>query len=148
TMSDDVTEEYVDLQARLTNLDRQEARLQEILGLARNVDEVLKIENELERVRGEIERLTGRINYLESNVAMSTISVNLNQPGPAPFPEVDWFEPFRTGILFFFGGFRGVILAISAGIPVFVVGAPLYIGYRKLKARLNRGQEREPSRTV
>jgi len=55
----DVTEEYIDLSARQKTLLVQEERLQEMLKKANNVDELLKVENELGRVRGEKERKTG-----------------------------------------------------------------------------------------
>ena len=55
----DVTEEFVDLSARLGNLERQELRLLDILNMTTTVDEVLDVERELGRIRGEIESLTG-----------------------------------------------------------------------------------------
>ncbi len=78
----DVTEEYVDLSARLGNLERQELRLLEILNMTTTVDEVLDVERELGRVRGEIESLTGRLNYLNDRVDLSTINVRVSEPRP------------------------------------------------------------------
>ena len=77
---DDVSEKYVDLQAQLTNIKKQEARLQEILGLANTVAEVLTVEHELVRVRGTIESLTGQIDYLNSRVELATITVPSTRP--------------------------------------------------------------------
>ena len=78
----DVTEEFVDLSARLGNLERQELRLLEILNMTTTVDEVLDVERELGRVRGEIESLTGRLNYLNDRVDLSTINVRVSEPRP------------------------------------------------------------------
>ena len=131
TRTDDVTEEYVDLNARLENLDRQEERLQEILDLANDVQDVLDVERQLERVRGEIERLTGRINFLERSSAMSTISVSLIEPRTTPLPEIDWLEPFTTGISFLFGAFRGIVLIAFAAIPFILILVPVYLIFRR-----------------
>ncbi|MDG6242846.1 MAG: DUF4349 domain-containing protein [Methanolobus sp.] len=78
----DVTEEYIDVNARLDNLKRQETRLQEILDMAGTVEEVLSVEKELERVRGEIESLTGRLNYLEDRIEYTTINIRVTEPRP------------------------------------------------------------------
>lgn len=78
----DVTEEYIDVNARLDNLQRQETRLQEILNMTVTVEEVLSVEKELGRVRGDIESLTGRLNYLEDRIEFSTINIRVTEPRP------------------------------------------------------------------
>ena len=78
----DVTEEYIDLEARLRNLQRQEERLLEILDRAESVKDVLEVERELGRVRGEIERLEGRLRYLNNRVEFATVTVELREPEP------------------------------------------------------------------
>lgn len=78
----DVTEEYIDVTARLENLKRQETRLFEILNMTETVEEVLSVEKELERVRGEIDSLTGRLNYLNDRIDFSTINVHVSEPRP------------------------------------------------------------------
>ncbi len=80
--SQDVTEEYIDVSARLDNLERQENRLLDILNMTETVEEVLAVEKELERVRGEIESLTGRLNYLDDRIEFSTITIRVTEPRP------------------------------------------------------------------
>jgi hypothetical protein len=75
----DVTEEYVDVDARRRNLERQEERFLDILAEAKTVDDVLKVEAQLERVRGEIESLTARLKYLDNQVSLATITVELKE---------------------------------------------------------------------
>ena len=84
--SDDVTEQFIDLEARLRSATHEETRLVELLGSAETVADILVIERELGRVRAEIERLQGRINFLGNRVALSTITVSLFPPD-TPFVE-------------------------------------------------------------
>jgi len=80
TRGQDVTEEYIDLDARVNNLKRQETRLLEILNMTTTVEEVLNVERELGRVRGEIESITGRLKYLDNMVSLATININIMGP--------------------------------------------------------------------
>ncbi len=84
--SDDVTEQFIDLEARLRSATHEEARLVELLGSAETVADLLVIERELGRVRTEIERLQGRLNFLSSRVELSTITVSLFPPD-TPFVD-------------------------------------------------------------
>src|SRR5262249_2995000 len=61
----DVTEEYTDLSAQLRNLQATEAQLLTFLGQARNITEVLQVQDRLNSVRNDIERTKGRINLLD-----------------------------------------------------------------------------------
>lgn len=79
TTGQDITEEYVDTDARCRNLVRQEERLLSILEQAGTVEDILQVENQLERVRGEIEALTGRLRYLDNQVELSTVEVELRE---------------------------------------------------------------------
>ena len=135
TQSDDITEEYIDLTARRDSLQKQEERLQEILSFGKTVDDVIKVESELARVRGDIESLTGRLNYLENNVALSTIAVTFTKPPETPLPDFDWTEPFKTGLAFLYSTVRGVVIFAFVVVPFVVIGAPAYFFYRRRRNR-------------
>ncbi|HDS11599.1 MAG TPA: DUF4349 domain-containing protein, partial [Candidatus Wirthbacteria bacterium] len=62
----DVTSEYVDLEARIKNLQAEEEQLQLLLGKANTVDEMLKVRNQISSTRSEIERLTAQLKSLDS----------------------------------------------------------------------------------
>jgi len=87
TRSQDVTEEYVDLEASLRNWEAAEAQYLEILKKAWDVEGMLKVQQELVNVRGQIERTKGRMNYLERTTDMSQIDVSF-QPSKSPQPLV------------------------------------------------------------
>jgi hypothetical protein len=89
----DVTEEFVDLTARLGNLEATADRVRAFLDETRNVEEALSVNQELSRLEGEIEVIKGRMQYLSQSAAFSTITVNLtpdelNQP-----LEIGGWEP-------------------------------------------------------
>ena len=136
TTSEDVTERYIDLKARLENLQKQEQRLREILGMARSVEDVLKVEKELERVRGQIESLQGQMNYLERNVAMSIIMVSLTEPLP-PFtpPDMNWNEVFQAALKGLFWVLRGLIVLLVSLLPLALIGVPAYFVYQRKRGR-------------
>ena len=79
----DVGEEFVDVQARVSNAKRLEARLIDLLAnRTGKLSDALQVERELARVREEIERYGGRIRYLRAQTAMSTMTVNVHEPLP------------------------------------------------------------------
>jgi len=77
----DVTEEYTDLNARLRNLEATETELLELLTEVRErtskAEDVLAVHREVSNIRGQIEQLKGRMQYLEKMTAMATINVEL-----------------------------------------------------------------------
>ncbi|MDD4570696.1 MAG: DUF4349 domain-containing protein [Tepidanaerobacteraceae bacterium] len=80
---ENITEAYYDTSARVYNLKQQEQRLLEILKMAKNVDEVLRIENELNRVRTDIDVLTGQLTAWDKMVEMSLVNLNLIEQEPS-----------------------------------------------------------------
>ena len=78
TTSRDVTDEYVDLGARLTNQQATHEALLKLLERAEEVDTALAVQRDLSRVQEEVERLSGRIKFLEESSAFSIIRVNLS----------------------------------------------------------------------
>jgi hypothetical protein len=132
---EDVTEDFVDLQARLHNLESQEERLKEILLMGTTVEEVLKVEKELERVRGEIEGLTGEIQYLDSRVELATIIVFLNLSPKMKadwLPEVDWRAPVTAGLGALYTILHGLLsIAIVLG-PFVAISVPAYYVYKRV----------------
>ena len=70
-----MTEEFLDVEARLKNKKELEARYQEILKQAKNVKEILEIERELNTLRSDIESMEGRLKYLQNQVSLSSIQI-------------------------------------------------------------------------
>jgi hypothetical protein len=75
----DVTEQVIDLDARLRNLQAVRDRLHAYLERAQSVSDVIEVERELVRVQGEIDSLEGRLNHLRSSVEMAELQLRLRR---------------------------------------------------------------------
>lgn len=78
----DVTEEYIDLEARIRTQKALEGQFLEIMKRASQVSDALEVQTALANVRSEIERLEGRRRFLENQTSLSTIKVTLQPPAP------------------------------------------------------------------
>ncbi len=117
--SQDVTEEYVDLRARLDNSLKLEQRILGLLAESTGtIDDVLHVEKELASVREDIERLEGRKRTLESRISMSTITVDLHEKGAARGGDPTAGQVFGQ-----FMGKVGVVFVASVGVLVTCVVA-------------------------
>jgi len=139
TNSQDVTEEYVDLQSRLKNAEATESQYLALLGKATDVEDILRIYDSLSRVRQEIEQIKGRMQYLERTSSMSLITIRLKPEATAkPLVRAGWniVEIFKSAI-------RGlstagqVIGTIAIWLLIFspIWGAILGIVYWRLRKR-------------
>ena len=126
---EDITETYVDLEAQLVNLEREEERLVEILDIAVNVEEVLKVESQLSRVRGKIESITGEMRYLEGRVELATITITFREEFAEEItvlPQVDWWKPVSTGLEALTTVVQGMLTMVVFIGPFLAVGFPAY----------------------
>jgi Domain of unknown function (DUF4349) len=74
--SDDVTEEYIDIDARLKTKKVLETRYFELLKKASKISEIIEIEKQLSAIREEIESKEGQLKYLQNKVSMSTVTIH------------------------------------------------------------------------
>ena len=121
--TDDVTQEHVDLSARLENMRAQEVRLREFFESAKNVTEMLAIETELGRVRGEIESLDAQVTWLERQASMATVSVELTEPRAVVSPgggSWGFVDAITSGI-------RGAAGVLTVTLTVLIASSPLWL---------------------
>jgi hypothetical protein len=136
----DVTEEYIDLEARLRTQKALEAQLMEIMKRAAEVEDAIAVQRELTNVRTEIERVEGRRRFLENQSSLSTISVTLQPPAPL-VSTTGFFQSvggaFGDGIDF---AASFILFLISVSLPLLVVaifiGLPAYFILRYLARRV------------
>lgn len=84
---DDVTDEFVDLNSRLDNLEVTRARLQSFLEEAETVEQALEVNAELKKIEEEMALIQGRINFLSDRAAFSTIDLTIDPWIPTPTPS-------------------------------------------------------------
>lgn len=139
----DVTEEYVDLTARLTNLEALEVELRALLEEVRkqptaDPDKLLRVFNEISVVRGQIEQIQGQLNYLDDVVALATLEVQLTPTVIAP-PIVDdtWkpLEVARVSLTQLVVGLQRIadwginFVILTLPTLLVVLGVPLAVGF-------------------
>jgi hypothetical protein len=154
TDSQDITEEYYDLEARLKSKKVEEERLLRHLEQSTGkLEEILAVEKELSRVRGEIEQHEGRLRMLANLVSLTTVTVTIQEvknyvPPQAPtfagsvadtfFTSLDWLGKFG----------QGLVLVAAALAPwlavVLVVALPAWLVWLVVRWRLRRAAAREP----
>lgn len=125
----DVTEEFVDVQAQLKNLKATEAQFLEIMARAQKIEDVLAVQRELANVRSNIERLEGRKKYLEQSASLSTITVHLSTD-PETLPIVEKEDQWKP-IVVVKEAARGLVevgKTVANAIIWFVVYMPVWVG--------------------
>lgn len=141
----DVTEEFVDTESRIQNLEATEARVREFLVQAKNVEEALRVNQQLTEIQGQLEQARGRIEFLKNNVSYSTINLDL-QPelAPVPLPTPTALPTWQPGavardswqsLLGFAQVLANIAIALAIWSPVW--GLFLLIGFLGLR-RLGR----------
>ncbi|RYG68698.1 DUF4349 domain-containing protein [bacterium] len=138
TDSQDVTAEFYDLQARISNKQVEEKRLiQHLQRSTAKLSDILQVERELSRVRGEIEEMQGRLRLLANMTSLSTVTVSLQEvkgyvpPKPTGFgsevgrtleASLDGMKQVgKALVLVFVGIFPWVIAFVIVGVPVWLV---------------------------
>ena len=157
----DVTSQYVDLQAQLTAKQAAEKKLLEIMDKATRAEDVLAVYIQVQTVQTEIEQLKGQIKYLEESAALSAISVQLiAEESTQPIVVGPWkpegaAKQAIQDLIFFFQNFvdlliRFVLLTLPAliliAIPLFVVylvGRAVYRRLRRSRVAVDEGKSEE-----
>ena len=114
TSSQDITEEYVDLESRLKNAQATEEQYLTLLEKAEDVEDILGIYERLSWVRGEIEQIKGRMQYLERTSSTSLITVQLKpETTTKPLVQAGWsaLEALKSAVrgIVTFGQWLGTI---------------------------------------
>ncbi|SIO59785.1 protein of unknown function [Singulisphaera sp. GP187] len=125
--SQDVSQEYYDLEARISNKQQEEKRLLKHLSDSTGkLEDILAVERELSRVRGEVEQMQGRIRFLTHQTDLSTVTITATEvkdykPPVSPTLSTEITRTFgqSVGLLGDFG--RGLLLFFVAAAPWFVV---------------------------
>lgn len=119
----DVSEQAVDLEARLKNLRTEEDRLRSFLTRTNVVKDLLAVESELSRVRGEIEAMDAQLTYLKRQSAKATLTVTLSEPSDIVSPEGDDWG-IRDAIT---KGVRDAVSLLTGGLALLIAMSPILV---------------------
>ena len=134
---EDVTQEYVDLQARLKNLQNTEKQLTEILNTAETVEDTLAVYTQLSNIRGQIESLQANIKYLDEKTDYSTISLTISQSLTGISVDEDKWEPVGilkeavSALVSFVKGLGSVAIWVVVFSPVVVIPVFVFVTLKK-----------------
>ena len=125
--ADDVTTQYMDVEARLANLEAQRSRLQELQAQADNLSDLLQIESSLSDVQYQIESWQSQLDWYSDQVTECTVSVNLNEvknytPGSEGFGSRIG-NAFAQGWSNFVSGLQQLAVNLAGAWPVVVLAA-------------------------
>ncbi len=120
----DVTEQFVDIQARLKTKKALEERYLEIMKRANTVKDALEVEAQLANVRTEIERIEGRKRFLENQSSLSTITIELQTPVELTASSTGFFYELKQAIS---DGFEAALTFILFLVRVLIAMLPFLL---------------------
>lgn len=128
----DVTEEFIDIEARLKAQEALEAQFTEIMKRANTVEEALNVQRQLAQVRSEIEKIEGRKRFLENQSSLSTIKLRIRTPavisagGPGFIARLT--DSINTGLDAAIDFVLGLVTFVIAVLPfALFIGLPGYL---------------------
>ncbi|MGZ8612173.1 MAG: DUF4349 domain-containing protein [Actinomycetota bacterium] len=147
-----VTQDFIDLEARLRTWETQEAVLLGLMEQADSIDSTLRIQRELQDVQFRIEQIKGELRVLEDRTSLSTIRLSMVETG-APITTQNDTNDTRPSLAEAWGkavdGLLGVAYAMIVGlgylVPITALGLLAWFGYRRLARRV---QPQAPSAAV
>jgi hypothetical protein len=132
----DITEEYVDLQAQKEALQLQLNQYSRIMEKAETVEDILKIQVEIGNAQTELDRIEGRLRYLNNRVDLASLTVFLQEPAPLGGETGhDFVSVINSGIEGFLGMIDALIIAFFTFLPLIILAGIGYGVYRWRKGR-------------
>ncbi len=134
----DVTEEFIDIEARLKTKKEIEKRYIELLSKAKNIKEILEVEEKLRIIREEIEAKEGRLKYLKNQVAFSTVHLQITQDLDykyEPIKEKSFLQRLWKSIHGGWQGFIAFLLFLVRIWPVILIGIVTFYYIRRVSRK-------------
>ncbi len=134
----DVTEEFIDIEARLNTKKEVEKRYIQLLSKAKNIKEILEVEEKLRVLREEIESKEGRLKYLKKQVSYSTIYLHITQNFEykyEPEKEKNFFQRLFKSLDKGWKGFIVFLLFLFRIWPVILIGLATFYYIRRIRRK-------------
>lgn len=142
----DVTEEMVDLEARLKAKKATEKRLFDLMNKATDSSSLLKISQQLDTIQAQIEQIEGRLQYLKNRVEFSEVMVTLTKKEVVSAPDnasmgLEMKEAFLQSIQWMINVGKNGLIFLAGAIPVLfglsLIGIPIYLLIRNRLKKKN-----------
>ena len=138
--TNDVTEEYIDIESRLNVMLETEKRFLSLLETANKIEEIVQVEKEIMRIRGEIDSLTGRIKYLTTTTENSQLNLYMIEEMPISGSD-DWnignsFDDSLRTFISFLKNIADFLIGILVFTPILIIlGLIGFLGYKFISKR-------------
>jgi hypothetical protein len=137
-----VTEQFIDLQARLRTWQMQEAVLLRLMRNSTTIDQTLRVQRELQDVQFRIEQIKGQLRVLEDQTSMATIHMGMVETGapivvqpPKPSAHPSLAEAWRKALDGLLGVAYVTIVGLGYLVPIAALGLVVWFGYRRFTRR-------------
>jgi hypothetical protein len=131
--SNDVTEQYVNLQAQLDSYTTEDSTLLRILNSSKTVTDALSTEDAIQNTEAQINDLEGQLQVMQRLVTFGTINIELIQPPAAP--TLDFADALNSAFLAFYTVTKGMLILGASLVPIATVGGVAYVPYRHFSRR-------------
>jgi uncharacterized protein DUF4349 len=138
---EDVSQEFVDLEARLRNFTAQEAVLLRLMDQAQTVGATIRVQRELTDVQLEVERIRGRLRWIQDQTDFSTITIDLREAGAVIAKTSTLEQAWQNAGSVFLAIISGVIVAAGAMLPVALLALVALVIFKLLRPRFGRKTE-------
>jgi hypothetical protein len=145
TNTQDVTSEYVDIKARVTNQQAYVNTMLALLGRAKTIEEILAVQQTLTYAQQELEQLKGQLQYLESNTSYSTLTMNIYETGARPAAPGEWgfVQALKDALHNIVSAFNAVVRGLGWLVPILIILAIVgVIVYAIVKAATKKTRQR------
>ncbi len=146
---EDVSQEFIDLQARLRNAEAQEKALLKLMRRAQTVQDTIDVQRELQTVQLLAEQLNGRLRYLEDQTSFSTITLELDEKGaPAAASKGVLEQAWENATKTFYMVVSAVILGAGFALPLVILLAIVLLIARLVRPYLPSRSRTTPAEEV
>jgi hypothetical protein len=130
----DVTKEFVDLEARLRHAKTEEAFFLRLLDQSRSISDMIQVQSQLSAVQLRIEEIQGQLNYLNDQTSFSTITARIYEPGaPAGGRPIKLSRAWQEATDAFQSVLAGFVVAVGWLAPFTLFGLGAYMAYRVVR---------------
>lgn len=134
--SNDVTEQYVNLEAELTSYKTEEVALLRILNSSTTVRDALATQDQIQGVQARINELEGQLRVMHRLVAFATVNVQFTEPPkPSKGPTIDFADALQAAVLSFYIVVKGMLILAASLAPILMIGGIAYLPYRHYSKR-------------